>query len=332
MKNNLDIVKLYELLVNKKKIILKGTLLFFILAVFYVFKTENYYKSSISLYAAGELDDSSLLGQYGSIAENFGLSMMPSSNYYIPDIIDSRSLKKEIVLKKWNSSKFDTSINLIEYWNINKPTTLSKILASVKGIFVSSEFENKEISQINSAIEKLNELIHVDEQSSGLIVVSVYLEEPELASDIANYISHYLVDFIKNQQKIFADKSLDFIDERLNLAEEDLTKSEGELTEFRKNNPIVLDTPDIQLHRARLIRSVDVNQQVYITLREQLEIAKIESNKERLYINILDNAYPNPEKAKPKRFLLIIIITLCGLLLSITFQILKLNLNQIIKD
>ena len=71
----------------------------------------------------------------------------------------------------------------------------------------------------------------------------------------------------------------------MNLAKEELNDSEEKLTVFRKKNPLVLDTPDLQLQRARLLRSLDVNQQVFITLREQFEIAKIEASKERLFIN-----------------------------------------------
>ena len=112
------------------------------------------------------------------------------------------------------------------------------------------------------------------------------MEEPVLASKIANYISQYVVDFIKNQQKSFANKTKEFVLERMNLAIVDLEKSEVKLTEFRKVNPLALDTPDLQLIRARYMRDVKVNQQIFITLREQLEIAKIESNKERLYIKI----------------------------------------------
>ena len=55
---------------------------------------------------------------------------------------------------------------------------------------------------MNSAIKNLNELIYVDEQNSGLILVSVNMEEPQLAADIANYISQYVVDFVKVSKKV----------------------------------------------------------------------------------------------------------------------------------
>ena len=44
--------------------------------------------------------------------------------------------------------------------------------------------------------------------------------------------------------------------------------------------PLTQDTPDLQLQRLRLIRSVDVNQEVYITIKKQLELAKIGESKE----------------------------------------------------
>ena len=329
MKNNLDILELYKLFKENRKIILKVTIIFFIFSNLYVLSKPNYYESNISLYAAGELDDSSLLGQYGGLAQNLGISMVPSSNYYIPDILDSRNLKKEIILRKWDAEEFEHKVNLIEYWNIDKPSILSKSTSFIKNLFVKNKYVYKETRQLNAAIEKLSNLISVDEKNSGLIEVTVFLEEPVLAADIANYISAYLVDFIKEQQKVFADKSKVFILDRMNLAEIDLAASEIELMEFRKVNPLVLDTPDLQLDRARLSRSVEVNQQVFITLREQLEIAKIESNKERLYINILDKAYANPSKAKPKRLLLILIITLCGFIMSVLFQVVILNFKRI---
>ena len=330
--DNLNIKKIYTILKDNRKNIFKTTIVFFLFSIVYVnFKTD-YYKSTISLYAAGELDDSSLLGQYGSLAENLGFATTPSSNYYIPDIIESRSLKNKIINKKWNTTIKEEPIDLITYWGIDKVGFINRIFNFISSIFSSNKFKNNDVSNLNRAINQLDDLIYVDEKNSGLIIVSVHMEEPKLASDIANYISDYVVEFIEKEQKNFADKSKEFIMDRMQISKQELNESEERLTTFRKNNPLVLDTPDLQLERARLIRSVDVNQQVFITLREQLEIAKIEASKERLFINILDKAEENPDKDKPNRLLLVIIISLCGLFLSLIFQINKNNLKNIILE
>ena len=59
---------------------------------------------------------------------------------------------------------------------------------------------------------KEHEWIKVDEKNSGLIDVSVLMQEPELSSAIANYISNYLIKFVEQQQKNFAIKNREFID------------------------------------------------------------------------------------------------------------------------
>ena len=75
-------------------------------------------------------------------------------------------------------------------------------------------------------------------------------------------------------------------------------------------------TPEKQQDRGRLMRTIEVNQQVYITLKQQLEIAKIEELKERLLINILDFAEPAIEKSLPRRTLIVILSLLSGLMIG----------------
>ena len=112
------------------------------------------------------------------------------------------------------------------------------------------------------------------------------------------------------------------------MSELDLIASENKLTNFRKKHPMSLDTPELQLQRLRLIREVEVNQEVFITLRNQLEIAKIEESKERLFINILDIAEPSIKKTHPKIFLLLVIFFFVGLLLSILYYIALHNVRR----
>jgi uncharacterized protein involved in exopolysaccharide biosynthesis len=171
-------------------------------------------------------------------------------------------------------------------------------------------------------------LILVDEEVSGLITVSVLMEDPELAASIANYIAEFVKDFISVEQHREAVKNKAFIYDQQMQAKEELALSEEELTEFRKQHPIALDTPDLQLARGRFIRNIEENQAVYITLRQQYEIAKIEEAKENLLVNILDNAEPSVNKAKPKRKLIVLFVFFASLFLSSLYQIININLRN----
>ena len=201
----------------------------------------NLYKSSISLYPAGELsENTSILSELSEYTETFGVSMPTKSNYYIPDIINSYSLKKEIVLKTWKTDKFKENVNLINYWKINNNSFLKRFMNSLQFIF-SREYYDENIFFLNSAIKKLDNLIYVDEAYSGLIEVEVLFNEPQLSADIANYISNYVINFVNSEQKRFAQKTKDFTKKRFELSEYDLIASENKLTDFRKIHPISLE-------------------------------------------------------------------------------------------
>jgi len=313
----IDLIEVGKVLFLKKRTIIKITSIFFVLSVIYSLVATPYYESTITLYPAGELAEaSSMLGDLQGIAESFGISGLSGTPIYnIPDIINSRRLKKEIVLQNWESDLFASKVNLIQYWELDKPPLID--LGKIKSFILPKKISiNPHYSQTVDAVEVLSELITVNEENSGLISVSVLMEEPQLASEIANFIAEYVVKFVKEEQQKQAGKNREFVESRLSVSKIDLNNSEENLTNFRKKHPLALDSPELQQDRGRLIRTIEVNQQVFITLRQQLEIAKIDELKERLLINILDIAEPAIEKARPKRTLIVLLSIISGIMLS----------------
>jgi hypothetical protein len=61
---------------------------------------------------------------------------------------------------------------------------------------------------------------------------------------------------------------------------------------------------------------VEVNQEVYITLRKQFELNKIEELKEKPILNILDIGDVPTEKSKPLRSIFVLCCTLFAFFLS----------------
>ena len=69
-----------------------------------------------------------------------------------------------------------------------------------------------------------------------------------------------------------------------------------------------------------MLRNIEVNQEVYITLKQQFELNKIEELKERPVLNVLDEGEPASVKSYPKFW----IITLIFLFFSFIFSIVAL--------
>ena len=330
-RDDIDLIAVWYVLIQRKWTIFQITGFFTAFGIIYSLLATPYFNSTISMYPAGEIADNNSLfgGNLQGIAESFGIGGVGSTpTYTLPDIINSRRLKKAIVLKLWSNSLYPNGSNLIKYWRIDKPTRLSS------GRWLPKLFPSRKLSanlhfqHIETAIKNMSKLISVDENESGLITVSVLMEEPKLAADIANFIAKYLKDFILLEQRREAEKNKLFIYDQQILAKEELALSEEGLTEYRKQHPIALDTPDLQLDRGRLMRNVEANQAVYITLLQQYEMAKIEEAKENLLVNILDNAEPSVYKVKPKRKLIVFFVFFTSLFLSSLYQIISINFRN----
>jgi uncharacterized protein involved in exopolysaccharide biosynthesis len=277
----------------------------------------------ISMYPAGDLGSGGgSLGEFQGLAKTFGIGGLgPAPSYNIPDIVNSRRLKKNIVLKKWETVQYPDGIDLIQFWELDEPKLFSLRTWLLK-LVKNNSFDTDTIKVLtNEAIIELDNLIKTNEEVSGLITISVLMQEPQLAADIANYISEFVKDFISIEQHREAVRNKNFILRQMKDAKVQLEISEDELTIFRKNNPSSHETPRSKMMRSRLESGVDENRAVYITLRQQFEIAKIDEAKENLHINILDIAEPAVKKAKPKRTLIVIMSFIVGIIASIPYVV-----------
>lgn len=324
----------FSVLNKERRFILNLSILAGFIGLVYALIATPFYQSTTTMYPAIESESSGgILGSsIKGLAESYGLMGLGSApTYNIPDIVLSRRIKKNIILSKWQSNAFPDSSNLIEFWEIDKPNKFSPfiILDVFKSLIPSREGFSTSTDKLHleNAIEKLQKLISVSEEQSGLIVVSVQMEDPNLAASITNYIADYVKEFISIEQEKEAIKQKEFIYDQMLSAKSDLSNSELKLTNFFKKYPLALGNPDLQLQQGRLTREIEENQAVYITLRQQYEIAKIEAEEDKLFINILDTGDVAVRKSKPKRLLILLSSIMFGMMSSV---LIILNRNKLL--
>jgi len=329
--NEINLLAIWELIKSQKWFITKVSIFFTTLGIIYSLMATVYYDSSISIYPAGVLSDASGgLGEFKGLAKTFGIGGFGSApTYNIPDIIKSKRLKKDIILKNWETAKYPQGENLITFWDLDKPKLFS-IKKWIMSIFPSKGFvTNTERLLVYEANLKLEKLISVKEELSGLIRISVLMEDPKLAADIANYIAKFVKEFISYEQQQEATRNRKFIEDQKVDAKSELEKSEELLTDFRKAYPIALDSPRQKMIRSRLASTIEENRVVYITLRQQFEIAKIEEAKDNLLINILDSAEPAVLKAKPKRKIIVLLSIILGGITGVATILIRFSGNSL---
>ena len=92
---------------------------------------------------------------------------------------------------------------------------------------------------------------------------------------------------------------------------------------FKERNRGYEDSPELFMIFSRLFREVEAKKQLYITLQQQLELARIEEVKQTPILHILDYAVPPSRKSSPNRFLFLAFSTIFGLISSSLATIFK---------
>ncbi|MAJ44018.1 MAG: hypothetical protein CMF96_04620 [Candidatus Marinimicrobia bacterium] len=326
MENNRNIPQEMELLTILKLFWLKRyniiifSLIITLFSIIYVSVATPYYEAYTSIYPVKENTNNQSFGNIQGLASTFGINLNGNNNslFNITDLVKSNSLREKVILNKWPNIKYDKDVSLVKYWAIDDTLSFN-IFRFIKSLINTDNKLSNEQKYIEIALEELSKRLRVVENETGLIKIKILMEEPKLASDVVNFIANEIKLHVSSDLFLESLDHRKFIENRMNNSKTDLSDSEIKLTYFRKNNPIVLDTPEIQLQRGRLIRDVEVNQQVYITLRQQYELAKIEELKSTPVIKILDKGIAPAQKAKPKRTKIVILSFLISIIISLYY-------------
>tara|TARA_B100000029_G_C17548472_1_gene949293 strand:- start:314 stop:1306 length:993 start_codon:yes stop_codon:yes gene_type:complete len=292
------------------------------------------YNAHVTIYPSESEQKVSSISDFGNMLSQFqnfsGFgNNLSSTTYHIKDLVESDILKQNIVQNKWFSLAFNKEVSLIEYWELDQ-NNYDSFFDRIKNSLFSIITDDLNDIRLSNAKNILETRIQVLEEDSGLFIINVLMEEPKLASEIANYISTYIQTYVSSKSTDRAKKNTLFIKDRLNEVEEKLKLSEDKLMEFFKKNPTI-DTPALQFENLTLTRDLETNQGLYLTILQELEIAKIEELKELEIIQILDSAIPPIEKSKPNLILVLIIIFNFSFLMIVSFYFILENYFKKIK-
>ena len=304
--DSIDFRILARVLNNNRKYILLITLIFVVFGVGSSFLFKKYYNSEISLYPA-KSDLSQGFGQFQSLAANFGMNTANNDqNFNIPDVVMSRLIASKAVLIAWNL-KNGQSVDLINLWGLNKSSWIN--------IF-SNELPDS-IVVLENAIKKFNKHIKVSEDRlSGLIKITTTFQDPYIAAGVANFIGNEVEFYIQKENSAQSTKEKLFISDRLLIVKKELETTELLLKDFKERNRGYDDSPELFMIYSQLFREVEAKKEVYLTLQQQLELARIEEVKQSPILHILDHAVPSTKKSAPNRVFFLITSFFLGLFLS----------------
>ena len=108
--NNIDIKSVIKLIKINFNFILSVMLVLTTLSIIYSFLSEQYYESYISIY---KTDENSTQIQnfkgFSNVAQTLGFDLNTSNgfDYYIPDLVNSRTLYEALIFNNWKTESFN---------------------------------------------------------------------------------------------------------------------------------------------------------------------------------------------------------------------------------
>jgi len=264
----------------------------FIYMVYFFAIKDPKYTASASFYTDYlETNNSASL----SILQNFqGSGGRGDLSFSISNYINSKKFLESVILYEYSID--GSRKNLIDLWNISGETSFLDNISLIPGIEVNEK-------KILVAKERLKQRTSFSEdRKTGLNTISVLTKiSPDVSKQVVQQMFNSILSYSNEITSVKAREKVTFIQGRVNNITSKLELSENEMLMFVENNKN-LNSPHLVLKKNRIQRDISLYSQVFRTLSDQLEIAKIDERDNTSSIVVLDSSHFSPYKAGRSMF------------------------------
>jgi len=289
-------------LAKQLKLLIITPLVFGVITAFYVlFLVSPTYVSSAKIMSSG---GSGSFSQLQGLAAQFGVSV-PGGNegaeWVYTDIIKSRTLANTLFDRKFDTEEFGpqkTLLQILTYGDEEPqfgPDTLKKL-----------------------AFESYIGMIEVEQdRSTSIYTLTVSTFAPQFAADVCTALIEELDKHQRGYKTEKAKETRIFIEGRIIEVQRELEGAEEDLKDFVDRNRQIQSSPALLLERERLTREASVLTGVFTTLKQQLEMTKIDEVKESALVQVLDPPEAPLYRDKPKRKLAVLLALILGFVMAV---------------
>jgi uncharacterized protein involved in exopolysaccharide biosynthesis len=351
--DSIDIIALLKTLWIGKKLIVRTTILFFVIGCIVALLSPVVYTAQTTFIPQVSEDQmSTSKGGLGSLASLAGINLnqgsSTSDSYLSPLLYSKIANSDEFSLKlieeeliSLNGDKFT-----IKEYLLSDTNSLFSLIRFIKkytiGLFTKNDNELK-------SKETVNGYNFITQEEFGLVKsfkekFSIVLNEKEgyievIASDKDAFISTQLVKIVtKNLQSRIIELRTNKIKERLEysknqyeLKQIEFNILQNNVADFKDSNKNI-STARFMSELQKLESEYQLQQNILMTLASEFNNNKIKLNKDTPIFSVIDEVSVPNEKSEPKRSLIALIYLFLGVVLSIGYLLAKEPLTEIIKN
>ena len=324
---------------SDKMVIIKIAVAFLVLGVIFSLTAPKEYRSTALLLPEAEQKGINGAGSIGALAglAGFNLGDLGGSTSISPElypqIASSTPFLLTLMNEKFYFSKLEKEVSIEEYFMFYKDQSLiGRAFSLVLGSPDSDEYIEESSKAINREIlttyqesikKELNSRISINfDDDTGMISVTVEMQDPVVVAQMNDFTANYIKNFVIDHQRKKAAKDLEFIEIQLANADSLFRVKQQELVDFKDSN-INLTLSSARSRLEYLQSSRDLAFQIFSTLAEKTELARIKMEEVTPVFTTLEPARIPPRRHSPKRTFIVILSGMFGGLFGIAFVFLR---------
>lgn len=339
--DEIDLLELAKTIWENRKTIYRFVAAGAVLGVLVALLSPKEYVSTATLMPEYSTESqggaASLLQRYGGLIGLSGGTYSANSNAIrvdlYPQIVASLTFQDKLARQEFYFPEEGVTASLYEYFmEIRSPGVVGTVMEYTIGLpgkILEAFKEEQSVSPFNAdsselrivelskkemeVIEELRSRVTASlNEETGVVSVSAKMGNPRLAAEIAKYTIEELTEYLTEYrtEKVLID--LEFIEEQLQKAKERFEQAQLALADFRDSNQGNL-TARARTEEQRLQSEYDIAFNVYNTLTQQYEEAKLKVQEETPVFKVLQPVQVPVEDETSGLMILIVFVMLSGI-------------------
>jgi len=250
------------------------------------------YKMIPEWTAVSVFTSSSKENNMGSLLSIVGLGGAGSSGgkyTMYEEVVKSSMFLEPLLAEKWTTLEKD-SVSLSDIYKISPDKYKAQ-----------NRVANQQAMAHYYILEALREAIKINsEGKGGAIRLEVTAPDPILALEMNRRVLLWIQEYNNRDNVYKAKKDRIFAEEQLADFSGNLEHAEARYSQFKRSNQS-RDDPSLALEGSRLLRDVELWTSMMIEFRKQVQLARLNEQKEKSFIDVIDEPQVPIFKSKPKR-------------------------------
>jgi uncharacterized protein involved in exopolysaccharide biosynthesis len=243
--------------------------------------------------AAGQLRN---LAALAGINVGGGSTLNPEAIF--PELLQDDEFLENLLQKKWSTG--GDSFAIPSLWHL-KPDT------------AEHDWRYRLTKQEVKRLREGGFLKLETSKLTGISMLKTSFPDSVLTCQVNQFVLTLFDKFMVRDQTTQAGQKTKFIEARIAEIQLDLRRSEEQLVEFQMQNKNVT-IPTVMMQQVRLKRNMEINQEIFLQLKKQLEISEIEEKNDQPVIQIISKPVVPVSPYSPNRKLVMAVAIAFGIM------------------